>query len=497
MNHRTNIIPLFLALCLFITGCSSSEQATGPAAEKESTVSQTAETDESVAATQSAETEDSKVSSELPSEGTSEDPQLLGKGQKQAETIAQPWLRQDLLTLDQEGRISLSANMNKISVRPDEELQGLHFTGPAAHFKGGRISVLGDFDLSGNPVGRISLSGITDSSHQVNVLFYLDEEEDPAAVLPLDHADGEDGWEGGYTHTIDVYGKIPAGSHKVSFEIDIEGAKGNEEADILIRHLEFSEASGIPVIYFKIDESRGTIADMNASPDHSARCYGTLDIQVPDNFVRDYPGGVSETVTDVAMDYVQGRGNSTWRDPDKKPYKFKLSKKTDLFGMGKNKNWALIANRFDNSLVRNRMTYWLGAAIGMEFTPQCIPVDVVMNDEYYGSYLLAENVKVDESRLAIDELTADDVQEPAVTGGYQLAMNPYYEEDPRSVFTTDKMIRFLNENPDFADEEGDDDFTVSMPNGIISGIICKRQRMRSSERALPIKTGPAIPITWI
>lgn len=42
------------------------------------------------------------------------------------------------------------------------------------------------------------------------------------------------------------------------------------------------------------------------------------------------------------MEYIRGRGNSTWIC-DKKPYKIKLSKKADLFGMGKNKHWVLLA----------------------------------------------------------------------------------------------------------------------------------------------------------
>ena len=45
---------------------------------------------------------------------------------------------------------------------------------------------------------------------------------------------------------------------------------------------------------------------------------------------------------------IRGRGNSTWGQP-KKPYKLKLDKKTDVFGMGKNKHWVLLANYMDES----------------------------------------------------------------------------------------------------------------------------------------------------
>ena len=43
---------------------------------------------------------------------------------------------------------------------------------------------------------------------------------------------------------------------------------------------------------------------------------------------------------------IRGRGNSTWFAP-KKPYRIKLDKKTDLFGMGNNKDYVLLANYYD------------------------------------------------------------------------------------------------------------------------------------------------------
>ncbi len=42
--------------------------------------------------------------------------------------------------------------------------------------------------------------------------------------------------------------------------------------------------NGIPVVYLNIDESQGTIEDLINSPDHSAYCYGTISIDVPEGF---------------------------------------------------------------------------------------------------------------------------------------------------------------------------------------------------------------------
>lgn len=40
---------------------------------------------------------------------------------------------------------------------------------------------------------------------------------------------------------------------------------------------------------------------------------------------------------------IKGRGNMSW-SYSKKPYKIKLNSKVDMFGMGKNKHWVLLAN---------------------------------------------------------------------------------------------------------------------------------------------------------
>ena len=63
---------------------------------------------------------------------------------------------------------------------------------------------------------------------------------------------------------------------------------------------------------------------------------------------------------------IRGRGNSTWGLP-KKPYKLKLDKKTDLFGMGKNKHWVLLASYNDTSFMRNTISYGLSGQMGMPF----------------------------------------------------------------------------------------------------------------------------------
>ena len=210
--------------------------------------------------------------------------------------------------------------------------------------------------------------------------------------------------------------------------------------------------SGLPVLYVNVDENAagyGTVAEMNASPDHSVSCTGTITLDVPAGYTGDYGSAVLSDLNNVKLDYIRGRGNSTW-ELDKKPYKLKLDKSQNLLGMGKNKHWVLLANRLDQSLLRNRIISYLGTALGMPYTPKMLPVELVINGEYYGSYLLAEQVRVDKNRVDIDELGPDDNEEPEVSGGYLLALRGDADHPTEDgSFTTANGVGFLFEEPEF------------------------------------------------
>ena len=97
---------------------------------------------------------------------------------------------------------------------------------------------------------------------------------------------------------------------------------------------------------------------------------------------------------------IKGRGSSSWNTYPQKPYKLKLDKKTKLFGFGKSKHWVLISNFNDKCSLRNytasRLAKELGI-IGMEMTW----VDVVLNGEAKGCYMLSQHVRVDKNCVDI------------------------------------------------------------------------------------------------
>ncbi len=204
-----------------------------------------------------------------------------------------------------------------------------------------------------------------------------------------------------------VFAEVPDsiyGKHYITVEISDVTTREDKKSAVLLRGFKFYKES-VPTVYVNIDEDIVTIAEMNNDEVHKTNCYSEITISVPDGYQSGYGDKDAAEATNgtYKLEYIRGRGNSTWMT-DKKPYKIKLDQKADLFGMGANKHWALIANYYDNSLIRNRITYYLGQSLGFEYSPRLVPVDVVMNGNYLGSYYLSEVVRIDENRVDIPDL---------------------------------------------------------------------------------------------
>ena len=137
--------------------------------------------------------------------------------------------------------------------------------------------------------------------------------------------------------------------------------------------------------------------------------------------------------TDGSVDYtdtklnIRGRGNSTWGYP-KKPYALKLNKKASILGMPKHKRWVLLANWMDRTLLRNDVTFQISKLTGLEWTPRGQFVEVVLNGVHVGNYYLCEQIKIDENRVNVAEMIAEDISGDAVTGGYLMELDVYYDE---------------------------------------------------------------------
>lgn len=135
---------------------------------------------------------------------------------------------------------------------------------------------------------------------------------------------------------------------------------------------------------------------------------------------------------------IRGRGNASWTNFPKKPFRIKFDKKQRVLGSpAKAKKWTMIANYGDKTLMRNMLALEISRRMGMDFTPVCHPVDLIFNGEYQGCYQLCDQIEVADHRVEITEMAAEDIEGEALTGGYLIEIDAYaYQEAADEWFTS-------------------------------------------------------------
>lgn len=124
---------------------------------------------------------------------------------------------------------------------------------------------------------------------------------------------------------------------------------------------------------------------------------------------------------------IERRGNYSASLPQK-PYALKLQDlfgnqiDSSLLGMPAEHDWLLVANYNDKSFARNIIPYQIFDEMG-HYAPRTKLVDVVLNGEYQGIYLLCEKIKRDPNRVDIANLYPYENTSPDITGGYILKVD--------------------------------------------------------------------------
>lgn len=150
-------------------------------------------------------------------------------------------------------------------------------------------------------------------------------------------------------------------------------------------------SAGLPAVFLETDS--GSVKQLNADKNYAEK--GRI-------VLFDADGSV---VCADRLERISGRGNSTWAYP-KKSYGIRLKNRADLFDMGSADKWILLSNVEDRSYLRNKITYDMGVAAGMEGSPESRYVDLYINHRYHGMYQLCEKVEIDPERLPIADLEA-------------------------------------------------------------------------------------------
>lgn len=128
---------------------------------------------------------------------------------------------------------------------------------------------------------------------------------------------------------------------------------------------------------------------------------------------------------------VKARGNYTLDYP-KKSIRIKFDKKQQMLGLHdgeKYKNWVLLAEWKDLSLTHTPVALYLSHAIlGSDgyYVTDCRNVEVWINGEYWGVYLLVEQQEVKEGRTRLPEVPKDYANADV---GYFFEYDAYFSEE--------------------------------------------------------------------
>ncbi len=121
---------------------------------------------------------------------------------------------------------------------------------------------------------------------------------------------------------------------------------------------------------------------------------------------------------------IERRGESS-KGFKKKSYSIELQKEdgsnnnVSILGLPNENDFVLYGPYSDKTLIKNVLSYELFRRAG-RWAPRTRYVEVILNGDYNGVYVLTEKLKRDENRVDIDKLTSDDVSPVDISGGYIL-----------------------------------------------------------------------------
>jgi len=155
------------------------------------------------------------------------------------------------------------------------------------------------------------------------------------------------------------------------------------------RQIMFVQSAKVPTMF--IDTESGSMEYIHAKKGNEEA--GEMRLYLADGSLS-YVGKIND---------INGRGNNTWEEFEKKPYSMNLVEEADLLGMGAAQKWILLANADDPSHMRNKMVFDFADEIGLAFSPDAEWVDLYLNGEYVGLYLLSERNEVATERVNIEK----------------------------------------------------------------------------------------------
>ena len=225
-----------------------------------------------------------------------------------------------------------------------------------------------------------------------------------------------------YDENNNLVGKFKSGDTVNVFKYDTLTLKTDNQTKKSKTYKVAVMQSEVGSVFINLNNGASDFRAINSSPSHRVTRSGyAMIVDDEDNITYD-------TLN------MRGRGNATWKR-EKKPYQIKFDHKVDLYGMGKAKTYILLSNYFDGSLSRNYIFLKLGRDLNLPYSVEAEPVDVYINNNYHGSYLLSEKVQVKKNRIE--------------TGKDDFLFEVDNHESGKDYFKTKRGLIVTIKNPDF------------------------------------------------
>jgi len=159
----------------------------------------------------------------------------------------------------------------------------------------------------------------------------------------------------------------------------------------------------------------------------------------------------------VGIEYRGGNSKSN----EQNPYNFETrdasgaNLNVSLLGMPEENDWILLSNYDDKTFIRNSLAFQLFRK-GSHYAPRTQMVEVIVNNEYQGIYLLAEKIKQDKGRVDISKLTSADVSGDNLTGGYIFKIDSWdatnsWQSNFAPFDYPDKAVHYVYDDPSATD----------------------------------------------
>ncbi len=157
-------------------------------------------------------------------------------------------------------------------------------------------------------------------------------------------------------------------------------------------------------------------------------------------------------VQDGDLKKIKGRGNTNWKETDKKPFNINFDDMTTI-GTTTSKKFSLVSSAKDSTLLRNAVMYDFANDIGNPYSSDQSFIDFFVNGVYRGSYIACQKIDLGKNSV----VSLKDESEDKETGFNFLVEVDVWNYAADTYFVSKKGYHVVLKTPDLEDFETNSD----------------------------------------